>query len=186
MASKRATITLTKSALALAFLNAFTRNSLSHQCRAIAVAASARAFGRSTAPFSHPDIVSDRGNVVSAKYLASAFTRSFHSTTSNFYSAMSSSQVSQNEFTEMAWEGTVGAVEAARNSKQQVVETEHLMKSLLEQNDGLARRIFTKAGLDNTTVLQATDEFIDKQPKATGGTSGLIMGSHLVGLLDNA
>lgn len=80
----------------------------------------------------------------------------------------------------------MGAVEAARNSKQQVVETEHLMKSLLEQKDGLARRILTKAGLDNTTVLQATDEFIDKQPKVTGGTSGPIMGSHLVGLLDNA
>ncbi|XP_048444226.1 chaperone protein ClpB4, mitochondrial [Pyrus x bretschneideri] len=186
MASRRATTTLTKSALALAYLNASTRNSLSHQCRAIAVAASARAFGSSAAPFSRPGIVSDRGNVASAKYLAIAFTRSFHSTTPNFYSATSSSQVSQNEFTEMAWEGIVGAVEAARNSKQQVVETEHLMKSLLEQKDGLARRIFTKAGLDNTTVLQATDEFIDKQPKVTGGTSGPIMGSHLVGLLDNA
>ncbi|XP_050157349.1 chaperone protein ClpB4, mitochondrial [Malus sylvestris] len=186
MASRRATTTLTKSALALAYLNASTRNSLSHQCRAIAVAGSSRAFGSSAAPFSRPGIVSYRGNVASAKYLASAFTRSFHSTTPNFYSATSSSQVSQNEFTEMAWEGIVGAVEAARNSKQQVVETEHLMKSLLEQKDGLARRILTKAGLDNTTVLQATDEFIDKQPKVTGGTSGPIMGSHLVGLLDNA
>lgn len=65
----------------------------------------------------------------------------------------------------MAWEGIVGAVDAARTSKQQVVETEHLMRALLEQKDGLARRIFTKAGLDNTSVLHATDEFISKQPK---------------------
>lgn len=65
----------------------------------------------------------------------------------------------------MAWEGIVGAVDAAKVSKQQVIETEHLMKSLLEQKDGLARRIFTKAGVDNTSVLQATDEFIGKQPK---------------------
>lgn len=65
----------------------------------------------------------------------------------------------------MAWEGVVGAVEAAQNSKQQVVESEHLMKALLEQKDGLARRIFTKAGLDNTSVLQATDDFISQQPK---------------------
>lgn len=64
-----------------------------------------------------------------------------------------------------AWEGVVGAVEAAQNSKQQVVESEHLMKALLEQKDGLARRIFTKAGLDNTSVLQATDDFIAQQPK---------------------
>lgn len=65
----------------------------------------------------------------------------------------------------MAWEGIVDAVNAARLSKQQVVETEHLMKALLEQKDGLARRIFAKAGADNTSVLQATDEFISKQPK---------------------
>lgn len=74
-------------------------------------------------------------------------------------------QANPNEYTEMAWEGIVGAVDAARVSKQQVVETEHLMKALLEQKDGLARRIFTKAGVDNTTVLQATDNFIAQQPK---------------------
>lgn len=65
----------------------------------------------------------------------------------------------------MAWEGIVGATEAAISNKQQIVESEHLMKALLEQKDGLARRILTKAGLDNTTVLQATDSFIAQQPK---------------------
>lgn len=65
----------------------------------------------------------------------------------------------------MAWEGIIGAVDAARMCKQQVVESEHLMKALLEQKDGLARRIFTKAGIDNTTILQTTDEFISSQPK---------------------
>lgn len=76
--------------------------------------------------------------------------------------------MAQNEFTEMAWEGIVGAVDAAKNSKQQVVESEHLMKALLEQKDGLARRIFAKAGVDNTSVLHATDDFISKQPKVCG------------------
>ena len=65
----------------------------------------------------------------------------------------------------MAWEGIVGAVDAARLSKQQIVESEHLMKALLEQKDGLARRIFSKAGIDNTSVLHATDDFISRQPK---------------------
>ena len=65
----------------------------------------------------------------------------------------------------MAWDGIVGAIEAARQNKQQVVESEHLMKALLEQKDGLARKIFTKAGIDNTSVLQATDQFISQQPK---------------------
>lgn len=65
----------------------------------------------------------------------------------------------------MALEGIIGAVEAARVNKQQVVETEHLLKALLEQKDGLARRIFSRAGIDNTTALQATDQFISQQPK---------------------
>ncbi|KAM1923334.1 hypothetical protein ACFX15_021260 [Malus domestica] len=139
MASRRATTTLTKLALALASLNASTKNFISHQCRAIAVAASAPTFGRCTALFSCPGIVSDRGNVASAKYLASAFTRSFHSTTPNFYSATSFSQ-----------------------------------------KDGLAWRIFTKAGLDNTTVLQATDKFIDKQPKKKDMKHDFVSVEHLV------
>lgn len=75
------------------------------------------------------------------------------------------SQTNPSEFTEMAWEAIVGAVGAARVSKQQVVETEHLMKALLEQKDGLARRILTKVGLDNSSVLQSVDEFISQQPK---------------------
>lgn len=65
----------------------------------------------------------------------------------------------------MAWDGILGAVDAAKDSKHQVVETEHLMKALLEQKDGLARRIFTKAGVDNTSLLQSTDDFISQQPK---------------------
>jgi ATP-dependent Clp protease ATP-binding subunit ClpB len=74
-------------------------------------------------------------------------------------------QITPEEFTEMSWEGVLGALESARLSKQQIVESEHLMKALLEQKDGLARRIFSKAGIDNTTVLQATDDFISRQPK---------------------
>lgn len=106
---------------------------------------------------------------------------------SRFYStSTSSSQFNSANYTEMAWEGISGSVEAARASKQQVVETEHLMKALLEQKDGLARRIFTKAGLDNTSVLQATDNFISQQPKVIGDTSGPILGSHFSSLLDNA
>ncbi|KAL3843991.1 hypothetical protein ACJIZ3_001394 [Penstemon smallii] len=101
-------------------------------------------------------------------------------------SAASSGQISNSEFTEMAWDGVVGAVDAARDSKQQVVETEHLMKALLEQKDGLARRIFTKAGVDNTSLLQSTDIFISQQPKVMGDTSGPIVGSHFNSLLDKA
>ncbi|KAJ6745368.1 CHAPERONE PROTEIN CLPB4 MITOCHONDRIAL [Salix koriyanagi] len=60
------------------------------------------------------------------------------------------------------------------------------MKSLLEQKDGLARRIFAKIGVDNSSALQITMDFISQQPKVTGGTSGPVVGSNLSSLLDNA
>lgn len=94
-------------------------------------------------------------------------------------------QINPSLFTEMAWEGLVGAFESASANKQQIVESEHLMKALLEQKDGLARRILTKAGLDNSSVLQAIDDFISKQPKVTGD-SGPVLGSHFASLLERA
>ncbi|KAI3679959.1 hypothetical protein L2E82_50695 [Cichorium intybus] len=102
-----------------------------------------------------------------------------------YSTAANPSQFNNKDYTEMAWEGIVGAVDAAQGSKQQIVEPEHLMKALLEQKDGLARRILTKAGLDNTSVLQATDDFIAQQPKVTD-TSSPVLGSNLSSLLENA
>ena len=75
------------------------------------------------------------------------------------------SQIDQTEFTEMAWQAVVASPEVAKESKHQIVETEHLMKALLEQRNGLARRIFAKANVDNTELLQATERFIQRQPK---------------------
>ncbi|KAI3982167.1 hypothetical protein MKX01_019073 [Papaver californicum] len=120
----------------------------------------------------------------SFSYLHQQQRRHFHSSNPS-YSA-SSGEVTASDFTVKAWEGVVAALEAARLSKQQIVESEHLMKALLEQKDGLARRIFTKAGVDNSSVLQATDEFINRQPQVEGGSSGPVIGSHFQSLLDNA
>ena len=71
-------------------------------------------------------------------------------------------QANPTDFTEMAWEAIVRVVDVVRVSNQQV-ESEHLMKSLLES--GLALRIFTKTGLDNSSVVQATEYIISKQSK---------------------
>ncbi len=42
----------------------------------------------------------------------------------------------------------MAAPEVAKDASQQIVETEHLTKALLEQPNGLARRIIAKAGSD--------------------------------------
>ncbi|OAY80594.1 Chaperone protein ClpB3, chloroplastic [Ananas comosus] len=95
-------------------------------------------------------------------------------------------RITQQEFTEMAWQGIVSSPEVAKESKHQIVETEHLMKSLLEQKNGLARRIFSKAGVDNTKLLDATERFIQRQPKVLGESAGSMLGRDLEALIQQA
>jgi len=100
--------------------------------------------------------------------------------------ASSNGRLTQQEFTEMAWQSIVSSPDVAKENKQQIVETEHLMKALLEQKNGLARRIFSKIGVDNTKVLEATDKFIQRQPKVYGEAAGSMLGRDLEGLFQRA
>ncbi|EFJ23880.1 hypothetical protein SELMODRAFT_174539 [Selaginella moellendorffii] len=86
----------------------------------------------------------------------------------------------------MAWQAIVASPEIAKENKQQIVETEHLMKALLEQKNGLARRVFGKVGVDNTGLLESTERFIQRQPKIVGETGGSMLGRELEALLDRA
>ncbi|KAJ9540587.1 hypothetical protein OSB04_027093 [Centaurea solstitialis] len=98
----------------------------------------------------------------------------------------SSHHITQQEFTEMAWQAIVSSPEVAKENKHQIVETEHLMKALLEQKNGLARRIFSKAGVDNTRLLEATDKYIQRQPKVIGESAGSMLGRDLEALMQRA
>jgi ATP-dependent Clp protease ATP-binding subunit ClpB len=69
-------------------------------------------------------------------------------------------KISQNEFTERAWEAIVLAPEIASNASQQIVETEHLCKALFEQKDSFALRIITQAGADPAAAVAFIDSFI--------------------------
>ncbi|XP_023771408.1 chaperone protein ClpB3, chloroplastic [Lactuca sativa] len=100
--------------------------------------------------------------------------------------ASSNGRITQQEFTEMAWQAIVSSPEVAKENKHQIVETEHLMKALLEQKNGLARRIFSKAGVDNTRLLEATDKYIQRQPKVLGESAGSMLGRDLEGLMQRA
>ncbi|KAL5725910.1 Chaperone protein ClpB3 [Ranunculus cassubicifolius] len=95
-------------------------------------------------------------------------------------------RITQQDFTEMAWQAIVSCPEVAKENKHQIVETEHLMKALLEQKNGLARRIFAKAGVDNTRLLEATDKFIQRQPKVLGESSGSMLGRDLEALIQRS
>ncbi|WP_448526087.1 ATP-dependent chaperone ClpB [Parathermosynechococcus lividus] len=89
-----------------------------------------------------------------------------------------------NLFTEKAWAAIARTPDLAKQAQQQNIESEHLMKSLLEQ-DGLATQIFQKAGCSVQRLRDLTDEFINRQPKIAN-PSGVYLGQSLDKLLDRA
>ncbi len=90
-----------------------------------------------------------------------------------------------NQFTEKAWEAIVRTPEIAKQVQQQQIESEHLMKALLEQ-DGLAGSVLVKAGANVQRLRDYTDDFIARQPKLTGTSSSVYLGRSLDTLLDRA
>ncbi len=90
-----------------------------------------------------------------------------------------------NQFTEKAWEAIAKTPEIAKQSQQQQIETEHLLKALLER-DGLATSILNKAGVSVPKVRERVDEFIQKQPKISNPSESIYLGRSLDTLLDNA
>ncbi|MBE9216338.1 ATP-dependent chaperone ClpB [Plectonema cf. radiosum LEGE 06105] len=90
-----------------------------------------------------------------------------------------------NQFTEKAWEAITHTPEIAKQFQQQQIESEHLMKALLEQ-DGLAAPIFTKLGANPQKIKQRTEDFIKNQPRVSGSSSSVYLGRSLDTLLDRA
>ena len=90
-----------------------------------------------------------------------------------------------NQFTEKAWEAIARVPDMAKQAQQQQIETEHLMRSLLEQ-EGLATSVFNKADVPVQKVRDFTEQFIDGKPKVSGASSSVYLGRSLDQLLDQA
>ena len=91
-----------------------------------------------------------------------------------------------NQFTEKAWEALARTPEVVKAAQQQQLESEHLMKALLEQESGLASSLFNKAGVPLSKLRDRTDEFISRQPKISGSGGNVYLGRSLDTLLDRA
>jgi ATP-dependent Clp protease ATP-binding subunit ClpB len=90
-----------------------------------------------------------------------------------------------NQFTEKAWAAIVRTPDIAKQNKHQQIESEHLMKSLIEE-DGLAASIFNKAGINLQRLRDKTEEFIQKQPKLSNVSDSVYLGRSLDTLFDRA
>ncbi|MEH2408231.1 ATP-dependent chaperone ClpB [Nostoc sp.] len=89
------------------------------------------------------------------------------------------------QFTEKAWEAIAHTPDIVKQYQQQQIESEHLMKALLEQ-DGLATGILTKAGINLQKLRDRTEQFFQRQPKVSGTSSSVYLGRSLDTLLDRA
>lgn len=90
-----------------------------------------------------------------------------------------------NKFTEKAWEAIAHTPDIVKAASGQQIESEHLLKALLEQ-EGLAASILTKAGANITKVRDRTEQFIQRQPKLSGSSTSVYLGRSLDTLLDRA
>ncbi len=90
-----------------------------------------------------------------------------------------------NQFTEKAWEAIAHTPDIAKQYQQQQIESEHLMKALLDQ-EGLTSAILTKAGVNVQKLRDRTDQFIERQPKVSGSSTSVYLGRSLDTLLDRA
>lgn len=89
------------------------------------------------------------------------------------------------QFTEKAWEAIVKTPDVAKQNQHQQIESEHLLKSLLEQ-EGLAVNIFNKANVALPRLRDKIDEFINRQAKIKNIGDSVYLGKSLDTLLDRA
>jgi ATP-dependent Clp protease ATP-binding subunit ClpB len=91
----------------------------------------------------------------------------------------------QNKFTEQAWDAIVKSQDVARRFKNQTLEVEHVVLALLEQEKGLAGRIFDRANIDIPRLQQQLETFASRQPKISAAEQ-LYLGRGLDVMLDRA
>ena len=94
-------------------------------------------------------------------------------------------QPTAEQFTEKAWAAIMSAQQLAQNRRHQQLESEHLLRALLDQQ-GLAGRILDKAGVSPPALQTALDTYLSQQPSLTNATDSVFLGKGLNTLLDQA
>lgn len=91
-----------------------------------------------------------------------------------------------NRMTEKLQEALSDAqAEAVRRGHQQL-DVEHLLYSLLNQENGLAPSILSKAGVDPRAIVRRLDTELGKLPKITGGSTDVYIAGRLNNLFIEA
>ncbi|MDA7685229.1 ATP-dependent chaperone ClpB [bacterium] len=94
-------------------------------------------------------------------------------------------QPTAEQFTEKAWTAIMSAQQLAQNRRHQQLESEHLLRALLDQ-EGLAARILDKAGVSPPALQTAVDSYLSQQPSLSNAPDSVFLGKGLNALLDQA
>jgi ATP-dependent Clp protease ATP-binding subunit ClpB len=94
-------------------------------------------------------------------------------------------QPTAEQFTEKAWTAIMSAQQLAQNRRHQQLESEHLLRALLDQ-EGLAGLILDKAGVSPPALQTAVETYLSQQPSLTNAPDSVFLGKGLNALLDRA
>ena len=90
------------------------------------------------------------------------------------------------KFTERSRGFVQAAQTIAIREENQRVMPEHLLKALMDDEQGFASNLISRAGGDPAAVRQAADQAVAKQPKVSGGQGQVYVDPSLVRVLDEA
>jgi ATP-dependent Clp protease ATP-binding subunit ClpB len=90
-----------------------------------------------------------------------------------------------NRFTEKAQEAILASQQLAEGRNHSQMDVEHLMMTLLDQQDGLVPQIVRKLGVDLNGLRSEVEAALEKQPQAYGATQ-VYMSPRLKQVLDNS
>ena len=79
-----------------------------------------------------------------------------------------------NKFTEKAQEAVVGAQQLAESLNHPQIEPEHLLVTLVEQDNGVVPALLRKLQIDPTVVAREARTAVGKQPQVHGGSQAAI------------
>lgn len=74
-----------------------------------------------------------------------------------------------NKYTNKAREAIATAQSGAARFHHQQIDSEHLLLALLEQEEGIVPRLFTRAGIDSAALRNELESFLSRQPKVYAG-----------------
>ena len=90
------------------------------------------------------------------------------------------------KFTQKGQEALIEAQNLAQKYNQPAVKTEHLLKTLVEQEGGVVPSVLKRIGVDTDLLGQRIDETLDRMPRATGASVQVGMDQDLLSVLDGA